>query len=74
MKRNAVYRILVAILAIALFAVGGCSFLEPTTAPQKDGLTIKVLDVGQGDAILVRSKEKTILIDTSDIDERDKLR
>ena len=73
MKRNAVYRILVAILAIALFAVGGCSFLEPTTAPQKDGLTIKVLDVGQGDAILVRSKEKTILIDTSDIDEREQL-
>lgn len=73
MKRNAVYRILVAAVAILLFVVGGCSFLEPTTAPPSNGLTIKVLDVGQGDAILVRSKEKTILIDTSDIDEREKL-
>ena len=73
MKRNTVYRILVTIVAILLFAVGGCSFLEPTTAPQKDGLTIKMLDVGQGDAILVRSKEKTILIGTSDIDEREQL-
>lgn len=72
MKRNAVYRILVAITAIMLFVVGGCSFLEPTTAPQSDGLTIKVLDVGQGDAILVRSKGKTVLIDTGDIDERDR--
>ena len=37
-------------------------------------LQIKMLDVGQGDAILIRHGKKTILIDTSDIDEKDKLK
>ena len=36
-------------------------------------LTIKMLNVGQGDAVLIRTKKQNILIDTSDIDERDKL-
>ena len=37
-------------------------------------LTIKMLNVGQGDAILIQTKTQTILIDTSDTDERDKLK
>lgn len=37
-------------------------------------VSIKMLDVGQGDAILVQTSEQTVLIDTSDVDERDKLR
>ncbi len=37
-------------------------------------LTIKMLNVGQGDAILIQTKTQNILIDTSDTDERDKLR
>ena len=36
-------------------------------------LTIQMLNVGQGDAILIRTKKQNILIDTSDIDEREKL-
>ena len=36
-------------------------------------LKISMLDVGQGDAILVQTKKQTILIDTSDTDERDLL-
>jgi competence protein ComEC len=36
-------------------------------------LTVKVLDVGQGDAILIRTKEQVALIDTGDIPARDKL-
>ena len=36
-------------------------------------LKISMLDVGQGDAILIQTKKQTILIDTSDTDERDLL-
>lgn len=37
-------------------------------------LTIKMLNVGQGDAILLQTADQTVLIDTSDLDEQDKLR
>ena len=40
----------------------------------KGDLVIKMLNVGQGDAILIQTKSQNILIDTSDTDERDKLR
>lgn len=39
----------------------------------KGDLKISMLDVGQGDAILIQTKKQTILIDTSDTDERDLL-
>lgn len=42
--------------------------------PAAGTLEVKMLDVGQGDAILIRHGKKTILIDTSDIDEKDKLK
>ena len=44
------------------------------TAQKLDAVTVKMLDVGQGDAILVRTSEQTILIDTSDVDEQEKLK
>ena len=44
-----------------------------TTAPVKGDLTIKMLNVGQGDAILIQTKKQNVLIDTSDVDERNKL-
>ena len=37
-------------------------------------LTVKMLDVGQGDAILIQTGEQTVLVDTSDVDEREKLK
>lgn len=37
-------------------------------------LEIKMLNAGQGDAILVKTDNKTFLFDTSDADEREKLR
>ena len=46
---------------------------DPPSAPVKGDLTIKMLNVGQGDAILIQTKKQNILIDTSDLDERDKL-
>lgn len=36
-------------------------------------LKITMLNVGQGDAVLIQTKSQNILIDTSDVDERDKL-
>lgn len=36
-------------------------------------MKVKMLDVGQGDAILVQTQTQTILIDTSDTDETEKL-
>ena len=45
---------------------------QPSTSIKGD-LTIKMLNVGQGDAILIQTKKQNILIDTSDIDERAKL-
>lgn len=37
-------------------------------------MTIRMLNVGQGDAILIETAEQTVLVDTSDLDEQDKLR
>lgn len=45
-----------------------------TTAAAEGNLVVKMLNVGQGDAILIQTPEQTVLIDTSDLDERDKLR
>lgn len=47
---------------------------EASPAPNVNGdLKIAMLNVGQGDAILIQTKKQTILIDTSDTDERDLL-
>ncbi|SHK66234.1 competence protein ComEC [Selenomonas ruminantium] len=44
------------------------------TAEAVKNLTVKMLNVGQGDAILIETPEQTVLIDTSDLDEQEKLR
>nr|WP_314808698.1 ComEC/Rec2 family competence protein [uncultured Selenomonas sp.] len=57
-------------------------FTGCTAAPASDAtkqatqgeITVKVLNIGQGDSILIQTGEKTVLVDTSDVDERDKLR
>ena len=53
-------------------AAGNESAVESSTTA--GNLVVKMLNVGQGDAILIQTSEQTVLIDTSDIDERDKLR
>lgn len=47
---------------------------EAKVADNAAGMTVKMLNVGQGDAILIQTPEQTVLIDTSDLDEQDKLR
>lgn len=54
-------------------AQGSAKATTQTSVPQGT-ISIKILDVGQGDAILIQTQEQTVLIDTSDVDERDKLR
>lgn len=46
----------------------------PAAVETAKELTVKMLNVGQGDAILIETPEQTVLIDTSDLDEQDKLR
>ena len=38
-----------------------------------DTVKIEVLDNGQGDASLIYTKDEVIMIDTGDVDERDRL-
>ncbi|HWR41815.1 ComEC/Rec2 family competence protein [Sporomusa sp.] len=45
----------------------------PAAASAGAPVTVKVLDVGQGDAILIRTKDQVVLIDTGDVPARDKL-
>lgn len=44
-----------------------------STKPVSEDLKITMLNVGQGDALLIQTKSQNILIDTSDQDERSKL-
>lgn len=72
-------------LVLAAFVVvcallTGCAAGQPSAAGKtesaqaKDGaLEVKVLDVGQGDAILIRTADEVIFIDTGDVDEHPKL-
>lgn len=67
-----------AIFSLIIFSLGifsGCGSQAGNTAAVADSkVTIKMLNVGQGDAILINTGEQTILVDTSDLDEQDKLR
>lgn len=75
MKKHIVQYIAIICMIAMMLLAGGCKLFEPTSAPPAStgGLTVKVLDVGQGDAILVRHDGKVILIDTGDIEERPRL-
>jgi len=44
-----------------------------TEGQQNSSLTVKVLDIGQGDAILIRAGGQTVLVDTGDIEHRAKM-
>lgn len=53
---------ILSILILMLVVIFNCAF------------KVKFLNVGQGDSILIQSDTQNVLIDTSDADERDKLR
>ena len=68
----------VSLLLLTSVFLGGCTgafrSAPAEQAAQQGSITVKMLDVGQGDAILIRTETQNVLIDTGDLDERDKLR
>ena len=77
--KNSKITILLALLmmAMAIFFTGcGSSDQQVGVAQEREKeqqLTIQMIDVGQGDAILIRTAEQVILIDTGDVPARAKL-
>ncbi len=64
------------LLLVAATVLGGCAISKPfetKAALQEKPLSIKMLDVGQGDALLIRTAEQVIIIDSGDVDERQRL-
>lgn len=68
------------IIGAAMLLVAGCSKENGKSVPQSAKqspnnapLTVKVLDIGQGDAILIRAAGQIVLVDTGDIGTKDKL-
>lgn len=68
------------LLTLVVSACGSSSTSEPGTStkqPQKRetsvALSIRVLDVGQGDAILIQTPQQSILVDTGDVGTKGKL-
>ena len=53
---------------------GSAKSASSSAAQAGKDVTIKMLNVGQGDSILIQTAEQTVLIDTSDVDERDKFK
>lgn len=71
---------IIAILIVVMIMIAGCSKNSATAtdqgamlAQQSTPLTVKVLDIGQGDAILIRIAGQTLLVDTGDIEHRGKM-
>ncbi|MBM6761365.1 ComEC/Rec2 family competence protein [Megamonas hypermegale] len=62
------------ILMLMIFALicSGCSSNNNNTNSNNE-VKIEVLDIGQGDASLIYTKDEVIMIDTGDVDERDRL-
>ncbi|SMD13147.1 ComEC/Rec2 family competence protein [Sporomusa malonica] len=83
MKKLRTYSwLIIAVTMILLIFTAGCGGAGNAALPESKAtsavasgapLTVKVLDVGQGDAILIRTKEQVALIDTGDVPARDKL-
>ena len=67
-------KIVALLMILCSLFLWGCGKDNATQSANKDeALKIEMLDIGQGDATLIQTKEQTIMIDTGDIDERDNL-
>lgn len=62
---------IVVLLLLTLVAVLG---LLPRTADAPQGLRVEILNVGQGDCVLIRQGDRTMMIDTSTAPERENVR
>jgi competence protein ComEC len=68
--------LVIVVTVFSMILIAGCkggaaggSNLTAVNAP----LTVKVLDVGQGDAILIRAQDQVVLVDTGDVPAKDEL-
>ena len=67
-------KIFVMIIMLAAFVLNGCNTQAAVNLSEKNvkgDLQISMLNIGHGDAILIRTKEQTILIDTAHSSRRD---
>ena len=66
-----------ALLLMVVLFVSGCAGETKKTAPAagsaNGGIVVRMLDVGQGDALLIQQGGETVLIDSGDVGTRDKL-
>jgi len=73
--------LMVVVLVVMMVLATGCGKNTTKSAEQgqvpktqqNSSLTVKVLDIGQGDAILIRVAGQTVLVDTGDIEHREKM-
>lgn len=71
---KALCAVLLSVLSAILAAFGlPTDWLESAPPPVETGVTVRVLDVGQGDSILIRTPEQTVLVDTGDTSETGRL-
>ncbi|MDR3349016.1 MAG: MBL fold metallo-hydrolase [Acidaminococcales bacterium] len=66
-------RIILLAAAIALAVLAVFNWLTAPSRPELSGLTVKVLAIGQGDAILIQSGRDAVLVDSGDVGARKEL-
>lgn len=72
-KRRRFYSVMVVLTVMLAMITIGCSMHQQASKaePSEGKLIVKVLDVGQGDAVLLRSGGQITLIDTGDTESRE---
>ena len=60
------------LLVLSMLFTAACTPIKMENTNNNE-LTIKVLNIGQGDAILIKQKDKVTLIDTGDVEQQDNL-
>ena len=76
MRKTKVWALIITVVfSIATFGCGSSTAKTQTGGLAQTGapVTIKVLDIGQGDAILIRTQEQVTLIDTGDVPQKDRI-
>lgn len=80
LRKNFLVISLFMILSLLVSACGNAPAVEPKSRVKSESkpvaaanLTVKVLDVGQADAILIQTPKEAILIDTGDVGTKEKL-
>jgi len=71
-RRNWVVIVSILLTLALLVAVFGCGKLPPDRG-KADGLVVNVINIGQGDSILIRAPGQVTLIDTGDVPARERL-